>query len=110
MIHGGCQRQTARACAPKTTPPIRSWARRVGAATCVAEASADAFLAEHRYQLFPPELFADLARQGGGPAPVPAEAIGTVMVLRPCRDGTGSGRAAVRQVRGCDCPGGTLVD
>jgi hypothetical protein len=40
------------------------------------------FLADHRQQLFPPELFADVARQGGGHASVPAEVIATVMVLQ----------------------------
>jgi Transposase DDE domain/Transposase domain (DUF772) len=41
-----------------------------------------AFLADHRQQLFPPELFADVARQGGGHPSVPAEVIATVMVLQ----------------------------
>jgi hypothetical protein len=41
-----------------------------------------AVLAAHRQHLFPPELFADLARQGGGHPSVPAEAIATVMVLQ----------------------------
>jgi Transposase DDE domain/Transposase domain (DUF772) len=41
-----------------------------------------AFLAGHRHQLFPPELFADVARQGGGHPSVPAEVIATVMVLQ----------------------------
>jgi Transposase domain (DUF772) len=41
-----------------------------------------AFLADHRQQLFPPELFADLARQGGGHPSVPAEVVATVMVLQ----------------------------
>jgi hypothetical protein len=41
-----------------------------------------AFLADHRQELFPPELFADLARQGGGHPSVPAEVIATVMVLQ----------------------------
>jgi IS5 family transposase len=41
-----------------------------------------AFLADHRYQLFPPELFADVARQGGGHPSVPAEVVATVMVLQ----------------------------
>jgi Transposase DDE domain/Transposase domain (DUF772) len=41
-----------------------------------------AFLAEHRHELFPPELFADLVRQGGGHPSVPAEVIATVMVLQ----------------------------
>jgi Transposase DDE domain/Transposase domain (DUF772) len=41
-----------------------------------------AFLADHRLQLFPPELFADVARQGGGHPSVPAEVVATVMVLQ----------------------------
>jgi Transposase DDE domain/Transposase domain (DUF772) len=41
-----------------------------------------AFLAGHRHELFPPELFADVARQAGGHPSVPAEVIATVMVLQ----------------------------
>jgi hypothetical protein len=41
-----------------------------------------AFLADHRHELFPPELFADLVRQAGGHPSVPAEVIATVMVLQ----------------------------
>jgi IS5 family transposase len=48
----------------------------------VADGSVYAFLADHRHQLFPPELFADLTRQGGGHPSVPAEVIATVMVLQ----------------------------
>src|SRR5215218_6547620 len=48
----------------------------------VPAGSVYAFLADHRHQLFPPELFADLARQGGGHPSVPAEVIATVMVLQ----------------------------
>jgi hypothetical protein len=48
----------------------------------VPDGSVYAFLADHRHQVFPPELFADLARQGGGHASVPAEVIATVMVLQ----------------------------
>jgi hypothetical protein len=32
----------------------------------VPDGSVYAFLADHRQQLFPPELFADLTHQGGG--------------------------------------------
>jgi hypothetical protein len=56
------------------------------AATCcrhlVPQGSVYAFLADHRHELFPPELFADVARQGGGHPSVPAEVIATVMVLQ----------------------------
>jgi IS5 family transposase len=48
----------------------------------VPAGSVYAFLADHRHQLFPPELFADLARQGGGHPSVPAEVVATVMVLQ----------------------------
>jgi IS5 family transposase len=48
----------------------------------VPDGSVHAFLADHRHQLFPPELFADVARQGGGHPSVPAEVIGSVMVLQ----------------------------
>jgi IS5 family transposase len=41
-----------------------------------------AFVADHRHELFPPELFADVARQGGGHPSVPVEVIATVMVLQ----------------------------
>jgi Transposase domain (DUF772) len=48
----------------------------------VPDGSVYAFLADHRHQLFPPELFADVTRQGGGHLSVPAEVIATVMVLQ----------------------------
>jgi IS5 family transposase len=48
----------------------------------IPDGSVYAFLAHHRQQLFPSELFADLARQGGGHPSVPAEVIATVMVLQ----------------------------
>ncbi len=41
-----------------------------------------AFLADHRHELFPAELFIDLARQGGGHPSVPADVVATVMVLQ----------------------------
>jgi hypothetical protein len=48
----------------------------------VPDGSVYAFLADHRHALFPPELFADVVRQGGGHPSVPAEVIATVMVLQ----------------------------
>jgi len=48
----------------------------------VPQGSVYAFLADHRHQLFPPELFADVARQGGGHPSVPAEVIASVLVLQ----------------------------
>jgi Transposase DDE domain/Transposase domain (DUF772) len=54
-----------------------SWCRHL-----VPDGSVYALLADHRHQLFPPELFADLTRQGGGHPSVPAEVVATVMVLQ----------------------------
>jgi hypothetical protein len=48
----------------------------------IPDGSVYAFLADHRHQLFPPELFSDVARQGGGHPSVPAEVVATVMVLQ----------------------------
>ena len=48
----------------------------------VPDGSVYAFLADHRHQLFPAELFADVVRQGGGHPSVPAEVVATVMVLQ----------------------------
>jgi IS5 family transposase len=48
----------------------------------ILQGSVYAFLADHRQQLFPPALFADVARQGGGHPSVPAEVVATVMVLQ----------------------------
>jgi hypothetical protein len=48
----------------------------------VPAGSVYAFLADHRQHLFPPALFADLTRQGGGHPSVPAEVVATVMVLQ----------------------------
>jgi IS5 family transposase len=48
----------------------------------VADDSVHAFLADHRHQLFPDELFADLFPSGRGRPSVPADVIATVMVLQ----------------------------
>jgi IS5 family transposase len=63
--------------APDDQLDAASWCRHL-----VPDGSVYAFLAEHRHQLFPPELFADVVRQGGGHPSVPAEVIATVMVLQ----------------------------
>jgi IS5 family transposase len=54
-----------------------SWCRHL-----VPDGSVYAFLADHRHQLFPSELFTDVVRQGGGHSSVPAEVVATVMVLQ----------------------------
>ena len=63
--------------APDEQLDAASWGRHL-----IPQGSVYAFLADHRQQLFPPELFADVARQGGGHPSVPAEVIATVMVLQ----------------------------
>jgi hypothetical protein len=65
---------------------MTSWTRRGGVATWPLTGSVYAFLADHRRQLFPTELFADLTRQGGGHPSVPAEVVATVMVLQALED------------------------
>ena len=48
----------------------------------VPDGSVYAFLADHRHQLFPPEAFADLTRQGRGHPWVPVEVVASVLVLQ----------------------------
>jgi hypothetical protein len=48
----------------------------------VPDGSVYAFLADHRHQLFPPEAFADLTRQGRGHPSVPVEVVASVLVLQ----------------------------
>lgn len=48
----------------------------------VAEDSMHAFLADHRRELFPDEMFADLFPSGRGRPSVPADVVATVMVLQ----------------------------
>jgi len=54
-----------------------SWCRHL-----VPDGSVYAFLADHRQQLFPPELFADLVSQGRSHPSVPTQVVATVMVLQ----------------------------
>ena len=63
----------------------------------VPAGSVPAFLAEHRHDLFPDELFADLFPSGRGRPSVPADVIATVMVLQAL-DGL-SDRDAARELR-----------
>jgi len=77
----GSERETARY-APATPCPdgqldAATWCRYL-----VPDRSVYAFLADHRQQLFPPEAFADLTRQGWGHPAVPAEVVASVMVLQ----------------------------
>lgn len=48
----------------------------------VQERSVEAFLTDHRQELFPDEMFADLFPSGRGRPSVPADVIATVMVLQ----------------------------
>jgi IS5 family transposase len=48
----------------------------------VPEDSVEAFLADHRGELFPDELFADLFPSGRGRPSIPADVVATVMVLQ----------------------------
>ena len=63
----------------------------------VAEGSVEAFLADHRHQLFPDEMFADLFPSGRGRPSIPADVIATAMVLQAL-EGL-SDREAARAVR-----------
>jgi IS5 family transposase len=62
----------------------------------VAEGSVYGFLADHRQDLFPDELFADLFPSGRGRPSVPADQVATVMVLQAL-EGL-SDREATRQL------------
>ena len=48
----------------------------------VPEGSVEAFLADHRGELFPDEMFADLFPSGRGRPSMPADVVATVMVLQ----------------------------
>jgi IS5 family transposase len=48
----------------------------------IPDRSVYAFLADHRHELFPPALFADLVVQGRSHPSVPSEVVATVMVLQ----------------------------
>jgi hypothetical protein len=48
----------------------------------IPDGSVYALLADHRHQLFPPELFADLVVQGRSHPSVPTQVVATVMVLQ----------------------------
>jgi IS5 family transposase len=63
----------------------------------VPQGSVEAFLADHRHQLFPDEMFADLFPSGRGRPSIPADVIATAMVLQAL-EGL-SDREAARAVR-----------
>jgi hypothetical protein len=63
--------------APDDEMDAATWCRHL-----VPEGSVYAFLADHRQQLFPTELFADLVVQGRSHPSVPAQVVATVMVLQ----------------------------
>jgi hypothetical protein len=65
----------------------------------VPAGSVFAFLAEHRHEVFPPELFADLFPNGTGRPSLPCEVAASVLVLQTLQDL--SDRDAVAAVR-CD--------
>jgi hypothetical protein len=62
-------------------PPTPRWTRPAGADTWFLTVAVR-FSADHRHQLFPSELFANIVRQGGGHPSVPAEVVATVLVLQ----------------------------
>jgi hypothetical protein len=63
--------------APDAQLDAATWCRHL-----VPDGSVYAFLADHRRELFPPELLADLVARGQGHPSVPAEVVGSVMVLQ----------------------------
>ena len=65
----------------------------------VPTGSVFAFLAEHRHEVFPQELFADLFPSSTGRPSLPAEIAASVLVLQTLQDL--SDREAVQAVR-CD--------
>jgi Transposase domain (DUF772) len=77
----------------------------------VATDSVYAFLAQHRRELFPDELFGDLFESGRGRPSVPADVIATVMVLQALeglsdRDAVGQLRTSIawKVAAGCRWP------
>src|SRR6266542_5521015 len=63
----------------------------------VPDGTVEAFLVDHRQELFPDELFADLFASGRGRPSVPADVIATTMVLQAL-EGL-SDRDAIRELR-----------
>ena len=63
----------------------------------VPEGSVEAFLADHRHDLFPDEMFEDLFPSGRGRPSIPADVVASVMVLQALEDL--SDRDAARALR-----------
>jgi hypothetical protein len=63
--------------APDEQLDAATWCRHL-----IPDGSVYAFLADHRQQLFPPGLFADLVVQGRSHPSVPTQVVATVMVLQ----------------------------
>ena len=57
----------------------------------VRDGSVEAFLADHRHELFPDQMFEDLFPSGRGRPSVPADVVASVMVLQAL-EGLGPGR------------------
>ena len=77
----------------------------------VAEGGVEAFLADHRRELFPDALFADLFPSGRGRPSIPADVVATVMVLQAL-EGL-SDRDAARALRdriSCKVAAGVALD
>jgi hypothetical protein len=60
----------------------------------VPDGSIHAFLADHRRELFPDQLFADLFPSGRGRPSIPADVIATVMVSQALEGLCPTGRSA----------------
>jgi len=60
----------------------------------VREGSVEAFLADHRHDLFPDEMFEDLFTSKRGRPSIPADTVASVMVLQTTRRTLGPRRGA----------------
>ena len=63
----------------------------------VDDGSVHAFLADHRHELFPDELFADLFPSGRGRPSVPTDVIASTMVLQALEGLAERGHRVLRQ-------------
>lgn len=58
----------------------------------VPDGSVEAFLADHRHELFPDEMFEDVLASKRGRPSIPADTVASVMVLQDFRIATPLGR------------------